>query len=97
MAQPGTVKQICAVYDKVTGRIVHLHHNIAVAGASPPSEAELHATALALATRKGRMTHAHNTNELATLSIDESRLKRGHQYSVETTTRDLRERPARQA
>jgi hypothetical protein len=74
------------VYDKVTGNIVHIHHTIIVPGAIAPSDKEIEASAMRLATK----TTGRNAAELAMISIDRNDLRRGHHYSVDVTKKELR-------
>jgi hypothetical protein len=77
-------KQSYVVYDKTTGGIVHIHCSIVVPGAKHPTEKDTHDQSMKLAIhRLGRK------GDFATLSVDESKLKRDHRYSVDPETKKL--------
>jgi hypothetical protein len=74
-----------AVYEKTTGKIVHVHHDVVLAGATGPSRSESETNAIAAATRANR-----DGSELATLIVHPGALVRGHTYSVDLDKKELR-------
>jgi hypothetical protein len=81
------------VYDKTTGEIVHVHHVAVVPGATAPSDEDNEASAIKWATTVTR----RNTQDVATISIDRSDMRRGHRYAVDISEKKLREQPGPKA
>jgi hypothetical protein len=74
-----------AVYEKTTGKIVHVHHDVVLPGATGPSRSESETNAIAAATRANR-----EASELATLVVHPGALVRGHMFSVDLDKKQLR-------
>ena len=74
-----------AVYEKTTGKIVHVHHDVVLQGATGPSRSESENNAIAAATRANR-----EASELATLVVHPGALVRGHMFSVDLDKKQLR-------
>ncbi len=89
-AKGNPTERTYAVYNKVTGEIVHVHHNMTVPGGHAPSDEDVQAHAILLATK----TKNRNPEELATISIHRNDLRRGYRYSVDTIKKELRTVPA---
>lgn len=47
--------QACVIYDPASGRILHVHHDIALPGGRPASENELEEAAMTQLRKRGRL------------------------------------------
>jgi len=102
MAQAGrvgkpTMGASIVVYDRRNGRIVHIHHVIALEGAEPSTKGEIERAALSHAARRG-----HEESKIAALRVDPARFEEGRHYKVDVKTSRLVEattakRPATKA
>jgi hypothetical protein len=72
------------VYEKTTGKIVHVHHDVILAGAAGPGRPESETNAITAAIRANR-----DASELATLVIHPGALVRGHKYGVDLDRKEL--------
>lgn len=76
-----------AVYDRDTGVIVHIHHAIAIPGVELPSDEQLNAAAIDLASKLTNRPAA----QVDVLRVAEE-LKPGHTYAVDVKGRCLIQR-----
>ena len=74
-----------AVYEKATGKIVHVHHDVILPGATGPSPSESETNAITAAIRAKR-----DASDLATLVVHPGAFVRGHTYSVDLDRKELR-------
>ena len=82
-------KSAYAIYDKATGEIVNIHHSIILPGAKAPSKNEDEASAMSHAARASK----RNIAELAIISINPDDIRRGYQYCVDISKKELQELP----
>lgn len=86
MAQGGRVGKpamtsVVAVYKRQDGRIVHIHHVIALEGTEPSSRQEIERAALFHAGRRG-----HAESSIAVLHVDPATFKEGGHYKVDVNS-----------
>ena len=89
VGKPATTRSVL-VYNRKNGRIVHIHHVIALDGAEPSPISEIEKAALFHAGRRG-----HEESKIAALHVDPTSLKEGGRYRVDVKTSRLVEAAAK--
>ncbi len=89
IAQAGQVGKVATtrsvvVYNRKDGRIVHIHHVIALEGTEPSTVSENEKAALFHAGRRG-----HEESKIAALHVDSASLKEGGHYKVDVKVSQL--------
>jgi hypothetical protein len=69
----------CVVYDAETGEIIHTHQIVTLPGANPPTEEELKAEAIELASK----ITDRSPSDIAILPVKEEELEPGVEYKVD--------------
>ncbi len=80
----------CVVYDKVKGRILHVHHVLTIEGAQEASDSDVEKKAVELATSRGI-----KPAKISVLSVDPKLLESHARYKVDVKKRVLVELPRR--
>ena len=78
----GTLKvqshRVCVVYESASGRILHVHHDIALPGGAKASEHDVEAAAMAQLRKRGR-----HTAQLRALHVKPHEMQPSARYSVD--------------
>jgi hypothetical protein len=69
----------CVVYDVETGEIIHTHQIVTLPGANPPTEEELKAEAIELASK----ITDRSPSDIGILPVEQEELEAGVEYKVD--------------
>jgi hypothetical protein len=76
--------RVCVIYDPANGRVLHIHHDIALPGGRPAGENEIEAAALGQLRKRGRLT-----DQLRVLHVKPEELRPDVRYSVDLIEKSL--------